>query len=144
MPPRKVAKKKSTKRKVIEEEVSEGLQDDDELLNMENANMPGMDQEDLTQEEKDEVMYKKLTSYNPQAPPNNVKFSFCKDRGFKTDDVVDQLVFHYQVDGDILLQESDEARDQQDYKDNKATKDKQMLNKMNVEIIGAFGQDSRK
>jgi len=49
MPPRKAAKtKKAGKKKVVEEAESEGLQDDDELLNMENGNMPGMDQEDLT------------------------------------------------------------------------------------------------
>lgn len=91
MPPRKIAKatKKGAKKKVVEEAESEGLQDDDELLNMENGNMPGMDQEELTQEEKDETIYKKLVSLNPQAPPNLTKFSFCKDRGFKTEDVVD-------------------------------------------------------
>lgn len=54
------------------------------------------------------------------------------------------MVFHYSVDGDILLQESDEARDQQDYKDNKKRTDKQLLDKMNTEIIQEFGQDNRK
>lgn len=66
MPPRpaKKATKKGGKKKVIEDEVSENLQDDDELLNME-ANQLGHDQEDLTQEQKDETVYKKLTSNNP-------------------------------------------------------------------------------
>jgi len=49
MPPRPAKKaKKSTKKKVVEDEVSENLQDDDELLNMDNANQPGNEQEDLT------------------------------------------------------------------------------------------------
>jgi len=45
MPPRKQTKatKKSTKKKTVEEDVSDNMQDDDELLNMENGNMPGMD-----------------------------------------------------------------------------------------------------
>jgi len=30
---------------------------------------------------------------------------------FKTEDVVEQIVFHYSCDGDILVLESDEARD---------------------------------
>jgi len=40
------------------------------------------------------------------------------------------------------LQESDEARDQQDYKDTKRRTDKQMLEKMNQSIIQEFGQDN--
>ena len=44
MPPRKTGKAKTKgKKKVVEEAESEGLQDDDELLNMEHGNMPGMD-----------------------------------------------------------------------------------------------------
>lgn len=49
MPPRPAKKgKKSTKKKVVEDEVSEDLQGDDELLNMDNANQQGNDQEQLT------------------------------------------------------------------------------------------------
>jgi len=66
MPPRPAKKgKKSTKKKVVEDEVSENLQDDDELLNMDHANQPGNEQEDLTQEQKEETIYKKLSSNNP-------------------------------------------------------------------------------
>jgi hypothetical protein len=75
---------------------------------------------------------------------NITRFSFCKDRGFKTEDSNEHLVVHYAADGDILLQESDEARDQQDYRDTKRRTDKQMLAKMNQEIITAFGQDNCK
>jgi len=132
MPPRGKSKsKKATKKRPIEEQESEGAQEDDELLAMENGNMPGMDQEDLTQEEKDEIIYKKLCSNNPQAAVNITRFSFCKDRGFKAEESNEHLVVHYSVDGDILLQESDEARDQQDYRDTKRRTDKQMLEKMN-------------
>ena len=64
------------------------------------------------------MIFKVLNSNNPQAPHNLTKFSF-KDRCFKTEDIVDQLVFHYSVDGNILLQDSEEARDQDEYLDKK-------------------------
>jgi hypothetical protein len=144
MPPRpaKKATKKGGKKKVIEDEVSENLQDDDELLNME-ANQLGHDQEDLTQEQKDETVYKKLTSNNPQAPNNVTKFSY-KERLFKTDDSFEQIVFHYQCDGDILVAESEEARDQDEYLENKKQRDKQLLDKMNAAIVQEFGGDESK
>lgn len=144
MPPKgkPLKSKKATKKRQVEEAESEGAQEDDELLAMENGNMPGMDQEDLSQEEKDEIIYKQLNSNNPRAAVNITRFSFCKDRGFKAEESNEHLVVHYSVDGDILLQESDEARDQQDYKDTKRRTDKQMLEKMNQSIIQEFGQDN--
>lgn len=116
MPPRGKAPAKSTKiskkaKKQQEDEPSENNQEDEDVANMDNPNQVRDDIEDLSQEEKDKMVYKKLVSLNPQAPVNLTKFSFCKDRGFKTDDVVDQLTMHYQMDGDMLLQESEEARD---------------------------------
>lgn len=146
MPPKgkPLKSKKATKKRQVEEAESEGAQEDDELLAMENGNMPGMDQEDLSQEEKDEIIYKQLNSNNPRAAVNITRFSFCKDRGFKAEESNEHLVVHYSVDGDILLQESDEARDQQDYKDTKRRTDKQMLEKMNQSIIQEFGQDNCK
>ena len=141
MPPKTKKAKNAKKKKIVEEDISENLQDDDELLNME-ANQQ-TDQEDLTQEQKDEVHYKKLTSNNPNAPANITKFSY-KDRAFKTDDSVDQIVFHYISDGDILVAESEEARDQDDYLENKKQRDKHLLDQMNSAIVREFGQDERK
>ena len=140
MPP-KTKKTKKGKKKPIEDEVSENLADDDELLNME-ANQQ-TDQEDLTQEQRDETIYKKLSSNIPQAPSNITKFSY-KDRFFKIEDSVDQIVWHYQCDGDILVAESEEARDQDDYLENKKQRDKQLLDQMNASIVKEFGQDERK
>ena len=51
---------------------------------------------------------------------------------------MDQLVFHYQCDGDILVAESEEARDQDDYLENKKQRDKQLLDKMNSAIKAEF------
>ena len=106
--------------------------------------MPGLEQEDLTQEEKDAMVFKTLTSNNPQAPHNITKFSY-KDRVFKTDDnVVEHMVFHYNVDGDALLVDCDEARDQDEYHDNKKRTDQELLDSMDEAIINELGKDPRK
>jgi hypothetical protein len=109
MAPRRRAAKKGPSRRQIEEDNDDDLQDDEDLLGQDNNNMPGNDQEELTAEERDEVHFKVLTSNNPQAAHNLTKFSW-KERCFQTEGVVDQLVFHHSVDGNILLKDSDEAR----------------------------------
>jgi hypothetical protein len=58
--------------------------------------------------------------------------------------VVDQIVFHYSCDGDILVAESEEATDQDDYLENKRQRDKQLLDKMNAAIVKEFGGDESK
>lgn len=141
MPPRPTKKGKKSKKAKEQEEVSENLQDDDELL-ME-ANQMGIDKEDLTPEQMEKTVYKRLTSNNPQAPKNITKFSY-KERCFMTDADVDQIVFHYCNDGDILVAESDEARDQDDYLENKKQSDNKLLAKMNARVIEEFGQDESK
>jgi hypothetical protein len=52
---------------------------------MDQGNMGGIDQEQLTNEQKDEQIFKVLNSNNPQAPHNICQFSF-KDRNFKVED----------------------------------------------------------
>ena len=99
------------KRRQEDEGASEDLEGDNDLINMDqNAQLGGVDQEQLTQEEKDEQIIKTLNTNNPQAPHNLTKFSY-KDHLFKTDEFVEQLVFHFSFDGDIILKDSDEARD---------------------------------
>ena len=105
-----------------------------------NNQLGGIDQEQLTNEEKEETVTKHLRSNNPQAPHNLTKFSY-KDRLFKTDDMVEQMVFHFQFDGDIILKESDEARDQEEYQDNKKRNNQALLDKINVAIKEEFGKD---
>ncbi len=90
------------------------------------------------------MIYKKLVSLNPQAPINLTKFNYSRGRGFVTDEAVDQLVMHFQFEGDQLLADSDDARDQDDNRTQKRNKDKQLLDKMNTAIISEFGQDNRK
>ena len=105
--------------------------------------MPGNDQEELTAEERDEVHFKVLTSNNPQAPHNLTKFSW-KERQFQTEGVVDQLVFHYSVEGSILLKESDEARYQEEYWDEKRNHDNMLLNKINSAMKAGNVKNKRK
>ena len=50
--------------------------------------MGGIDQEQLTNEEKEEQIIKTLNTNNPQAPHNLTKYSY-KERTFKTDEIVD-------------------------------------------------------
>lgn len=85
-------------------------------------------------------MFKTLTSNNPQAPHNVCQFSF-KDRVFKVDDQVDHLVYHVRYDGNILLKDSEDARDQEDYWDNKKRMNKDLLDKMNQAVKEEFGKD---
>lgn len=95
---------------MIQEQQSDDY-DDDQNIDFNNANdAGGIDQEQLTNEEKEEQIIKTLNSNNPQAPHNVCQFSF-KERLFKVDDQVDHLVFHVNLDGSILLKDSDDARD---------------------------------
>jgi hypothetical protein len=54
------------------------------------------------------------------------------------------LVFHISIDGNILLNDSEEARDQEDYWDNKKRMNQQLLDKMNQAVKEEFGKDPRK
>lgn len=123
---------RAQRRRVEDEDEDEGLHDEDELINNDAA-LPMTDQEELTAEQKDETIFKVLNSKNPQAPQNITKFSW-KDRCFKTEEIVDQLVFHYSVEGNILLQDSEEARDQEEFHEKKKQTDTALLNKINKAI----------
>ncbi len=62
----------------------------------------------LTEKELDEEITKQLTANNPNAPANLARYNE-KERAFKFEPTVDQLVVHYAVDGFLLHNESDEA-----------------------------------
>jgi len=86
---------------------SDDMQENEFLNDQNNA---GFDQEVLTQEEKDEVVTKSLTANNPQAGENITQYSW-KDNLFKKDEFMEHLVIHFAFDGDLVLKETDEARD---------------------------------
>jgi len=136
----RAGKGKAKKAKKQIEEISDDLENEEDL-NLMNAGGLGDDSQlDLTAEEKDEQIIKNLNSNNPQAAQNLLQFSF-KDRGFKAADANDHLVFHVQVDGKILLKDSDDGRDQEDYWDNKDRINKKLLANMNKDVIAEFKKD---
>ena len=61
--------------------------------------------------EREEEITKQLTANNPNAPSNIARYSM-KERTFKFEPMVEQLVMHYATDGYLLHQESDEAKRQ--------------------------------
>ncbi|KAG9353761.1 hypothetical protein JZ751_011884 [Albula glossodonta] len=69
------------------------------------------DQLDLTEAELKEEFTRILTANNPHAPQNIVRYSF-KERAYKPISSVDQLAVHFVLEGNLLHQDSDEARRQ--------------------------------
>ena len=55
--------------------------------------------------------------------------------------MLDWLKAAFQFDGDISIKESDEARDQEEYQDNKKRNNQALLDKINVAIKEEFGKD---
>ena len=53
-------------------------------------------------------------------------------------------MFHYSVDGDIIMKDTPEANDQIDMLENKQRQEKQLLHSINASIIAQFGKDPRK
>uniref|UniRef100_A0A8C9RWG1 Dynein axonemal intermediate chain 1 n=1 Tax=Scleropages formosus TaxID=113540 RepID=A0A8C9RWG1_SCLFO len=69
------------------------------------------DQVDLTEAELKEEFTRILTTNNPHAPQNIVRYSF-KERSYKRIGGIDQLAIHFMLAGNLLHEDSDEARQQ--------------------------------
>jgi dynein intermediate chain 1 len=71
----------------------------------------------LTEEQLNEDMPQKmLTANNPSAPKNSTIYDY-NTRKFKTDELIDQLVIHFALEGDIILKESLEDKIQEEIAD---------------------------
>ena len=57
---------------------------------------------------------------------------------------MEHLTFHINLDGSILLKDSDDARDQEDEWDNKNRRNAALLDKMNQAIKDDMGGESSK
>uniref|UniRef100_A0A8C9V342 Dynein axonemal intermediate chain 1 n=1 Tax=Scleropages formosus TaxID=113540 RepID=A0A8C9V342_SCLFO len=69
------------------------------------------DQLDLTEAELKEEFTRILTANNPHAPENIVRYSF-KELLYQRTGSIDQLATHFMLEGNLLHQDSDEARRQ--------------------------------
>lgn len=69
-----------------------------------------------SEKELDMDIERVLTPGNPQSYQNHSYFSY-KERLFKKDDMVDQMVIHFSMDGHYLYKDSNEARDQEEFID---------------------------
>ena len=82
--------------------MSDVMQDSENNNNDDLNQLPGYEQEQLTEEEKKEPIYKSLIALNPQAAHNIMQFSF-KERKFIRMDESNHIVTHYQIEGDQIL-----------------------------------------
>ncbi|XP_037535130.1 dynein, axonemal, intermediate chain 1, paralog 2 [Nematolebias whitei] len=95
---------KGPKKKKDEEEAVDAADGLDECP---EANRPE-DQLELTEAELNEEITRILTAVNPHAPQNIVRYSF-KERSYKPV-AVDQMAVLFELEGNLLHQDSDEAR----------------------------------
>ena len=67
----------------------------------------------LSEKDMQEEIAKMLTANNPSAPKNTARFNM-KERVYKLEPMVDQLLVHYATDGWLLHKASEDARKQQE------------------------------
>lgn len=86
--------------------------DDDETTQWEaKALLKPEDQLNLTEAELKEEITRILKANNPNAPQNIVRYSH-KDHTYKLIPHVEQLAIHFQIDGNLIHKESEEAKRQ--------------------------------
>jgi dynein intermediate chain 1 len=78
------------------------------------------DQLNLTDVELKEEITRILKANNPNAPQNIVRFSH-KDKQYKLTPHVEQLAIHFQMDGNLIPKDSEEARKQATRKDDQSS-----------------------
>lgn len=87
-------------------------EDEDETTQWEaKALLKPEDQLNLTEAELKEEITRILKANNPNAPQNIVRFSH-KDHTYKLIPHVEQLAIHFQIDGNLIHKESEEAKRQ--------------------------------
>ena len=67
----------------------------------------------LAEKDLQEELAKMLTANNPAAPKNTARFNM-KERVYKLEPMVDQLLVHYATDGWLMHKASEDARKQQE------------------------------
>ena len=93
-----VSKKKKSKSRTkkpqdeVQDDISENQLGEGDLMNPDLQTQKDNDHISLNTEERAEVVTKALNSDNPTAPHNETKYSY-KDKAFKKDELVDQMLF---------------------------------------------------
>jgi dynein intermediate chain 1 len=134
-----VSKKKKSKSRTkkpqdeVQDDISENQLGEGDLMNPDLQTQKDNDHISLNTEERAEVVTKALNSDNPTAPHNETKYSY-KDKAFKKDELVDQMVVHFAMENDIIQLDSDEHRDQEDFWENKMRRNRQLLDFVNEGI----------
>jgi len=67
----------------------------------------------LVEKDLQEEIAKMLTANNPAAPKNTARFNM-KERVYKLEPMVEQLLVHYATDGWLMHKASEDARKQQE------------------------------
>jgi dynein intermediate chain 1 len=129
----KKKKTKSKSKKPIEEindDASENQLGEGDLMNPDLQTQKDIDHISLNTEQREEVITKSLNTNNPCAPHNETQYSH-KEKIFKKNEMIDQYVLHFSIENDIILKESDEHRDQEDFWDIKNQRNRQLLDFVN-------------
>lgn len=133
---KKKVKGKGKAKKIAEEmndDASEDHLNDGDLMNPDLQTQKDIDHISLNTEQREEVIVKALNTNNPGAPHNATQYSY-KEKQFKKDDLVDQMVVHFALENDIVQIDSDEYRDQENYWDDRRAKNKALLDMVNEGI----------
>jgi len=90
----------------------DGEQEDDEFVQWESKTLlKPEDQLNLNESELKEEITRILKANNPNAPQNIVRYSH-KELSYKLAPHVEQLAIHFQIDGNLIHKESEEAKRQ--------------------------------
>lgn len=132
----KKKKVKGRQKKIPEEmndDASENQMNEGDLMNPDLQTQKDIDHISLNTEQREEVITKALNSNNPCAPHNMTQYSH-KEKLFKKDELVDQMVLHFSLENDIIQIDSDEHRDQEDFWDIKFQRNRELLDFVNQGI----------
>lgn len=106
------ARKPNAAPKAITSLRDEGEPEDDEFVQWESkAMLKPEDQLQLTEGELKEEITRILKANNPNAPQNIVRYSH-KELSYKLAPHVEQLAIHFQIDGNLIHKDSEEAKRQ--------------------------------
>ncbi|CAG9332137.1 unnamed protein product [Blepharisma stoltei] len=133
---RKLSKFGAAPRNRLKEESrqEESSAPEDDLISEAAQGLKGFDDiPRLSEKDLDQDIERILTPSNPQASQNIAYFSY-KDRQFKRDDLVDQMIIHFAQDGFFLLKDTNEAHDQEEFIDSKNLEAETQIKASSVDI----------